>query len=437
MPAKASHRSSSARSRCWWCSPHRRCSSCGRVRFCSRALFSPCSSVPAAISRGVDVHVARERTFFGVYRIVETDGVRSFFHGTTLHGSQWPRADGSIESRSTYYGIGTPYFELLSSLTRRPSPLVIGLAGARHRIARVLCASRRRGARLRDRPRCRAPRPGALRSASRLRAECENRHRRRPASPRARASLLDFLALDTFSSDSIPVHLLTLEALRIYLRVLALEGVLAVHVSNRHLDLEPVLAALAERLGLVARIKRYRTPKDAPPPACDIVRRGGSRTRRGHAPDARSRCGLGPARISRPGPGMDRRLCECRAPSPLVVVRSRRGLSDAPAEDGEQRRRSGLPFPWLFTTPRLDDKKPRPGGRPKRAPRSWKLAFGTWRAPWHRRRHLRVRDPGSPRGRDTEVSGVHEHDECATRSAPCFQPPRGFGRRPCCESTTR
>ena len=85
--------------------------------------------VPTLISRGGDVHVARERTFFGVYRIVEADGVRSFYHGTTLHGAQWPRADGSIESRSTYYGIGTPYFELLSSLTRRPSPLVIGLAG--------------------------------------------------------------------------------------------------------------------------------------------------------------------------------------------------------------------------------------------------------------------------------------------------------------------
>ena len=85
--------------------------------------------VPTAISRGFDVHVARARTFFGVYRIVEADGVRSFYHGTTLHGREWPRADGSTESRTTYYGIGTPYFELLSALTRRPSPVVIGLAG--------------------------------------------------------------------------------------------------------------------------------------------------------------------------------------------------------------------------------------------------------------------------------------------------------------------
>ena len=77
---------------------------------------------------------------------------------------------------------------------------------------------------------------------------------------------LDVLALDTFSSDSIPVHLLTLEAFDAYLRVLAPEGVIAVHISNRYLDLEPVLAALAARMGLAARIRRYSAPGDLPPP---------------------------------------------------------------------------------------------------------------------------------------------------------------------------
>ena len=41
---------------------------------------------------------------------------------------------------------------------------------------------------------------------------------------------------------------------------------LAVHISNRYLDLEPVLAALAEQLALVGRVKHYSAPKDAPPP---------------------------------------------------------------------------------------------------------------------------------------------------------------------------
>jgi hypothetical protein len=59
------------------------------------------------------------------------------------------------------------------------------------------------------------------------------------------------LALDAFSSDSIPAHLLTLEAGRVYLRHLAEDGILAVHISNRYLDLEPVVRGLAAALGLV------------------------------------------------------------------------------------------------------------------------------------------------------------------------------------------
>ncbi len=53
---------------------------------------------------------------------------------------------------------------------------------------------------------------------------------------------LDFLAMDAFSSDSVPMHLLTREAYQVYLRHLKPDGVLAIHVSNRYLDLKPVVA---------------------------------------------------------------------------------------------------------------------------------------------------------------------------------------------------
>ncbi|WP_101049132.1 spermidine synthase [Macromonas nakdongensis] len=62
----------------------------------------------------------------------------------------------------------------------------------------------------------------------------------------------DLLAMDAFSGDSIPTHLLTLEALRTYLRHLAPGGWLAVHITNRYLDLQPVMAAAAQALGRVA-----------------------------------------------------------------------------------------------------------------------------------------------------------------------------------------
>jgi SAM-dependent methyltransferase len=64
----------------------------------------------------------------------------------------------------------------------------------------------------------------------------------------------DVLAVDAFSSDSIPVHLLTLEAIELYFRHLRPDGVLAVHISNRYLDLEPVLAGETRATGKMARV---------------------------------------------------------------------------------------------------------------------------------------------------------------------------------------
>ncbi|MBI5296609.1 MAG: fused MFS/spermidine synthase [Chloroflexi bacterium] len=60
----------------------------------------------------------------------------------------------------------------------------------------------------------------------------------------------DVLVLDTFNSDSIPVHLVTKEAFAIYLQHLAPDGILAAHISNRSLDLRPVLSRLAQEYGL-------------------------------------------------------------------------------------------------------------------------------------------------------------------------------------------
>ena len=63
----------------------------------------------------------------------------------------------------------------------------------------------------------------------------------------------DLLVLDAFTSDAIPVHLLTAEAFATYLRHLRPDGMIAVHISSRHLDLRPVLLGVAERYGLSLR----------------------------------------------------------------------------------------------------------------------------------------------------------------------------------------
>jgi hypothetical protein len=63
----------------------------------------------------------------------------------------------------------------------------------------------------------------------------------------------DILILDAFSSDAIPVHLLTDEAFQLYLKHLNEGGVIAAHLSNRHLDLRPIVQGLAEKYGLEVR----------------------------------------------------------------------------------------------------------------------------------------------------------------------------------------
>ena len=214
--------------------------------------------VPSLVARHAgDALVAQERTFFGVYRLVESEGLRSFYHGTTLHGAERHHPDGTVDSRITYYGPRTPYAEVLASLARRPDPLVLGIAGLG--TGSLACFARPG-----DEVRIYEIDPAVVRLAR------EHFAALRSCAPDAfigvgdarlllarEEAAFDFLALDAFTSDAIPVHLLTEEAFRTYLRVLAPEGVLAVHISNRHIDLEPVVAAIAGRMGLAARIKRY------------------------------------------------------------------------------------------------------------------------------------------------------------------------------------
>ncbi|MEK7337647.1 MAG: fused MFS/spermidine synthase, partial [Nitrospirota bacterium] len=72
----------------------------------------------------------------------------------------------------------------------------------------------------------------------------------------------DMVILDAFTSDAIPVHLLTREAMEMYLRKLAPNGLLVIHISNRYLALEPVLGNLGNVLHLFG-LKQFGTSNDA------------------------------------------------------------------------------------------------------------------------------------------------------------------------------
>jgi spermidine synthase len=71
------------------------------------------------------------------------------------------------------------------------------------------------------------------------------------------ANSIDILAVDAFSSDAVPMHLLTHEALQVYGRAVQSNGIVLFHISNRFLDLRPVIAELAQSSGWNAAMLEY------------------------------------------------------------------------------------------------------------------------------------------------------------------------------------
>ncbi len=72
----------------------------------------------------------------------------------------------------------------------------------------------------------------------------------------------DVLVIDAFNSDAPPVHLLTREALALYLGRLAPGGILLLNITNRYLDFDPVVAALAADAGITARVRDHDATRD-------------------------------------------------------------------------------------------------------------------------------------------------------------------------------
>lgn len=209
-----------------------------------------------------------ERSFFGVHMIVmrppletgpDTPPVpplRMLRHGTTVHGQQWFDQARRFEPLS-YYSRPGPVGDAFTRMDPRLSAVaVIGLgagtvaAYGRASLEFDFFEIDRTVARL-------ASNPSVFTylsdSASHTRIIIGDGRLRLADQPTGR---YDLIILDAFSSDAIPVHLLTLEAMEVYRSHLAPGGALLVHVSNRHFDLLPPLRRAAAALGL-AGAHRY------------------------------------------------------------------------------------------------------------------------------------------------------------------------------------
>ncbi len=198
----------------------------------------------------------RSRTFFGVYRVsVDRSGRHhELTHGTTLHGMQALDPVSRSEPLTYYHRTG-PFGQALAKLPNRATAQHIAVIGLGVGTLATYVQPGQQWTFFEIDPEVeRIARTSAY--FTYLDA-CQNQCRvvlgdARLSLARDGASRYDLIVLDAFSSDAIPVHLLTREALTLYVSRLAPGGALAFHISNVHLSLGPIIARLAEDQGLVA-----------------------------------------------------------------------------------------------------------------------------------------------------------------------------------------
>jgi hypothetical protein len=211
--------------------------------------------------------VYRARTFFGVHRVTsDPDGFwHSLSHGVTEHGRQAQQGDMRRVPTMYYHPTG-PLGDVIRAgrgTGRLDAVAGVGLGTG------ALAAYGRAGERMDffeiDPAVVQIARDPALfsflgDSAATTRVVLGDARLRLAAEPPD--ATYDLLVLDAFSSDAIPVHLITTEALDLYAARLRPGGLIAAHVTNRHLDLVPVLAAAAAVEGLDGLVRAERELSD-------------------------------------------------------------------------------------------------------------------------------------------------------------------------------
>lgn len=207
----------------------------------------------------------RTRSYFGIYSVRTQGDARILTHGTTMHGIQ-NLGPGEETYPTSYYAPGSGVGQAMSAAGLLFGPGahigVVGLGtGTLSCYARpdqvwrffeidpAITAIARDPTRFSFLSRC-APQATVVLGDARL------------AIADQPSGFFDILAVDAFTSDAIPMHLLTREAIATYGRAMQPEGILLVHISNRYIDLKPVVAAAAHKDGWSAALLRY-TPSDA------------------------------------------------------------------------------------------------------------------------------------------------------------------------------
>ncbi|MEI7527672.1 MAG: fused MFS/spermidine synthase [Elusimicrobiota bacterium] len=197
------------------------------------------------------------RNFYGISRVEDKDGMRLLLHGNTLHGTQYLAPDRAAEP-TLYYSRSSPLgdvFRLFGPEIKDAGVLGLG--------AGTIAAYGTKGMKLtfyeldpdveaiaRGRFTFLSGSPALIRvitGDARLSLE------------KAEGTAHDLLILDAYNSGAIPAHLLTREAFELYFKRLAPGGLILCHISNRYLDLKPLMAAAARDLGVHGAVRAEST----------------------------------------------------------------------------------------------------------------------------------------------------------------------------------
>jgi hypothetical protein len=208
--------------------------------------------------------IAAVRNFYGALRVKQDLSsfpgatVRTLSNGSIQHGTQIFGSDAMRKTPTTYYaedsGIGLALRYCCQGPNGSARPRSIGVIGLG---AGTLAAYGKPGDRIRFYEINPAVAPIAQNAFTYMR---ESGAQISVIAGDGRTSLaaeppqhFDVLVVDAFTGDAIPLHLLTAEALALYRRNLAPGGIIAYHISNQHVDLEPAIALLAQNAGMTAR----------------------------------------------------------------------------------------------------------------------------------------------------------------------------------------
>ncbi len=213
---------------------------------------------------GMHLHIERvdglmrERNFFGVSQVVyeEDTNANAYYHGTTIHGVQ-SRDEAMRLAPISYYGaLKEVYASVPDTLNQLPIA-VVGMG-----MGTVQCYAK---------PDQHVDYfeidPIVLRIAEdrdyfTYLSDCPGEYKVYLGDGRVEIAKMDnqrygLIVLDAYSSDSLPVHLITQEAVAIYKAKLQPGGLLAFNITNRHMNLRPILSAIAQDLGLQVYVKDF------------------------------------------------------------------------------------------------------------------------------------------------------------------------------------